>query len=276
LFYKVLLKLDNYLIRIGYRHHTRPDFDTLRGLQRAHVLAVPFENLDVQLGRPLTTDVEDAYRKIVIDRRGGWCYEQNGLFGWALAQIGFEVTRVAAAVMRAERGEVSDANHLALLVRVPGSGDKWLADVGFGGSLLEPIRLEENEYMHEPFRLGLRRLDDGHWQFWEDHGNGEFSYDFRAEPASEVTLARRCEFLQTNLESSFVLNLVAQIRGPDRHSSLRGRVLSVRDARGERVMTLDSSAQLLETLKEIFGLDVPEIEDSWSKISGRHEQLFTE
>lgn len=270
------MNLFSYLARIGFNHEPRADMETLRGLLRTHVLCVPFENLDVQLGRPLTTDVEDAYRKIVIDRRGGWCYEQNGLFGWALAQIGFEVTRVAAAVMRAERGEVSDANHLALLVRVPGSGDKWLADVGFGGSLLEPIRLEENEYMHEPYRLGLRRLDDGHWQFWEDHGNGEFSYDFRAEPASEITLARRCEFLQTNPESSFVLNLVAQIRGPDRHSSLRGRVLSVRDARGERVMTLDSSAQLLETLKEIFGLDVPEIEDSWSKISGRHEQLFTE
>ena len=270
------MDLLSYLARIGFNHEPRADMETLHRLLRAHVLSVPFENLDVQLGRPVTTRVDDAYKKIVTEGRGGWCYEQNGLFGWALAQIGFEVTRVAAAVMRAERGEVSDANHLALLVRIPGSGDTWLADVGFGGSLLEPIRLEENEYVHEPFRLGLRRLDDGQWQFWEDHGDGEFSYDFRAEPASEVTLARRCEFLQTNPESSFVLNLVAQIRGPDRHTSLRGRVLSVRDARGERVTTLDSSAHLLETLKEIFGLDVPEIGDRWSTISGRHEQLFAE
>jgi N-hydroxyarylamine O-acetyltransferase len=270
------MNIASYLTRIGFNREPRADIETLRGLLRTHVLSVPFENLDVQLGRPVTTRVDDAYKKIVTEGRGGWCYEQNGLFGWALAQIGFEVTRVAAAVMRAERGEVSDANHLALLVRIPGSGDTWLADVGFGGSLLEPIRLEQNEYMHEPFRLGLRRLDDGHWQFWEDHGDGEFSYDFRAEPASEVILARRCEFLQTNPESSFVLNLVAQIRGPDRHSSLRGRVLSVRDARGERVTILDSSAQLLETLKEIFSLDVPEIGDRWSKISRRHEQLFAE
>jgi N-hydroxyarylamine O-acetyltransferase len=91
------MHLLSYLERVGFRHTPRVDITTLQDLLRAHVCSVPFENLDVQLGRPLTTDVDDAYRKIVIDRRGGWCYEQNGLFGWALQQIGFEVTRVAAA-----------------------------------------------------------------------------------------------------------------------------------------------------------------------------------
>ena len=135
------MDLSTYFRRIGYRGVARPDLLTLRRLLRAHVLSVPFENLDVQLGRPLGTDPADAYEKIVLRRRGGWCYEQNGLFGWALSAIGYDVTRVAAAVMRVERGAVSEANHLALLVRMPGSVDTWLADVGFGGSLLEPIRL---------------------------------------------------------------------------------------------------------------------------------------
>ena len=268
------MQLAAYLDRIDFRGVVRPDLLTLRRLLRAHVLSVPFENLDVQLGRSLGTDPADAYEKIVLRRRGGWCYEQNGLFGWALSTIGFDVTRVAAAAMRAERGAVSEANHLALLVRVPGSDDTWLADVGFGGSLLEPIRLKEAEHRHAPFRLGLRTLDDGCWQFWEDAGDGEFRYDFRAEPASEDALAGRCAFLQSDPDSSFVLNLVAQIRTPEAHTTLRGRVLSRWDAAGETTTTLGSPDQLLQVLANTFGLDVPAIADCWPKILARHAQLF--
>ena len=268
------MDIRSYLERIGAGHVRRPDTDSLRRLLHAHVLAVPFENLDVQLGRPLTTAVEEAYRKIVVAGRGGWCYEQNGLFGWALQEVGFEVSRVAAAVMRADRGAASTANHLALLVQVPDSRHTWLADVGFGGSLLEPIPLLRQEYRHTPFRLGLRSLDDGHWQFWENPGDGEFSYDFLPEVADESALSSRCLQLQTDPESSFVLNLVAQIRGPDRHTSLRGRVLCIRDAHGEHVTTLESAEQLVATLADTFRLDVPEVGDCWPSICARHAALF--
>ena len=111
------MRLADYLDRIAYPGEPRPVLADLTALLRAHVFSIPFENLDVQLGRRLTTGIVPAYEKIVTRQRGGWCYEQNGLFGWALATIGFDVTRVAASVMRAERGEVSHDNHLTLLVR---------------------------------------------------------------------------------------------------------------------------------------------------------------
>ena len=268
------MNLQRYLSRVGYSAETRPDIETLRGLLRAHVCSVPFENLDVQLGRPLTTAVEHAYDKIVGRRRGGWCYEQNGLFGWALSEIGFEVTRVAAAVMRDDLGDAAYANHLALLVRDPQGTGTFLADVGFGGGLFEPLPLAEHDAWHEPFSVGLRRLDDGHWQFWEDAGDGEFSYDFRPEAAREDALARKCDFLQTDSESSFVLNLVVQTRAPGRHTSLRGRVLTRRNASGEEVTTLASPSQLVQILASEFGLDLPEIAACWPKILERHEHLF--
>ena len=268
------MELTAYLDRIAFRGNPRPELPTLGALLRAHALSVPFENLDVQLGRPLGTDPAEAYEKIVLGRRGGWCYEQNGLFGWALETIGFEVTRVAAAVMRAERGAVSEANHLALLVRVPGSDATWLADVGFGGSLLEPIPLEEADHAQTPFRLGLRRLTDGWWQFWEDAGDGEFSYDFRPERASEDALARKCAFLQTDPDSGFVQNLVAQIRAPEEHTTLRGRVLSRWGPAGQTTSVLASPDELLEVLADIFGLDEPAIADCWPQIVARHAQLF--
>ncbi|MEO1201985.1 MAG: arylamine N-acetyltransferase, partial [Pseudomonadota bacterium] len=138
------MRLENYLHRIGLDTRPPATRDGLFLLQRAHALSVTFENLDVQLGVPLGTDVEAAYDKIVRRGRGGWCYEQNGLYGWALSELGFNVTRVAAAVMREERGSNADANHLCLLVDDPDDeGVTWLADVGFGGSLLQPLVLTE-------------------------------------------------------------------------------------------------------------------------------------
>jgi len=132
------MKLDPYLRRIGMTAPGRPSVDLLGEVLRAHVTSVPFENLDVQFGRRLSTSIEAAYEKIVERGRGGWCYEQNGLFGLILSEIGFETTRVAAAVMRADRGEIATANHLCLLVKPDDVDQTFLVDVGFGGSLIAP------------------------------------------------------------------------------------------------------------------------------------------
>jgi N-hydroxyarylamine O-acetyltransferase len=268
------MRLQAYFDRIGYRGSAEPTFVTLCELLRAHIRAVPFENLDVQLGHPLTTAPEEAYAKIVEGRRGGWCYEQNGLFGWALSEAGFEVTRIAAAVMRHERGESADANHLCLLVRCPESPQTRLVDVGFGGSMIAPIDLVEDGHEQAPFRLGLRHLEDDSWRFWETLGDGEFSYDFEAVAADEAALSNKCEVLQTDPESGFVLNLVVQLRTLNRHLSLRGRVLRVVSASGIDTELLTSAAQLRATLTDVFDLHVPEAVDLWPKIEARHDALF--
>jgi N-hydroxyarylamine O-acetyltransferase len=270
------MQLQHYLDRITYHGEIRPSVDVLFGLHRAHVCAIPFENFDVHLGRPVSIEADAAYEKIVVNNRGGWCYEQNGLFAWALAEIGFDVTRIAAAVMRQDRGEVADANHLCLQVVSPGSELTYLADVGFGGSLLQPIELCESEHGQAPFRLGLRRLDDSGWRFWEDIGRGEFSFDFRAEAAAENALRGKCDFLQTDPSSGFVLNTVAQIRLPTQHKSLRGRVFSVATQNGVESTILDSPEQLVDTLAEQFSLDLPESADLWPGIAARHEILRAE
>ena len=269
------MQLGPYFERIGFRGRARADIDTLGELLRCHVLSVAFENLDVQLGRPLTIAVDEAYAKIVERRRGGWCYEQNGLFGWALSEIGFKVTRLAAAVMRHERGEVATANHLTLRVNVPGSTTDYLADVGFGGSMLMPIKLEEGEHRQAPFRLGLKRLDDGHWRFWEDGGDGVFSFDFMADAGDEAALAQRCDFLQSDPSSGFVQNLVAQLRLADSHKTLRGRVFTTLTNDESTTDLLDSGMDVVDTLKDHFGLEVPGIEKLWPRILARHEQLFS-
>ena len=271
------MNLERYLHRIGVNAPGRPTVDLLGELLRAHVTSIPFENLDVQLGHKLSTDVEAAYEKIVTRARGGWCYEQNGLFGWALNEIGFEVTRIAAGVMRHERGETADANHLCLLVRLPDDDSRaWLADVGFGGSLYAPLPLEDSTSIHPPFQIVLERQAPGRWRFSEDTGSSPFSYDFSEAAADESALAARCLELQTAVDSSFVLNLVAQLRLRDEHVSLRGRVVTRTKTDGVSRRTLDSPDELVAVLQSEFGLDVPAAAYLWPRIVARHDVLFGE
>jgi N-hydroxyarylamine O-acetyltransferase len=267
------LELSAYLQRIHFDGSVRPDLATLSAIHRCHQYAVPFENLDVLLRRSLGLDLEASYDKLVRQRRGGWCYEMNGVMEWALKEIGFDVMRLGAGVMRARAGDAQLGNHLCLLVRL----DKpFLVDVGFGGSLAEPLPLIESEREDRPYRLGLSKLGHGYWRFSETaHGDGEaFSFDFRSVPADEALLARQCQFLQNDPASSFTQNLVVQRRTLDTHVSLRGRVLASIHAKGVEKRLLNCADELVETLRDSFDLDVPEAASLWPAVCARHEALF--
>jgi len=249
-----------------------PTAETLAGVMRAHVATIPFENIDVQLGRPTSRALPDIFAKLVTRRRGGWCYEQNGLLGWALGEIGFAVTPLAGGVMRMAAGDAALGNHLALLVELR---EPWLVDAGFGGSLATPIRLTAGSYRHAPYDLSLARLDDGYWRYEERVDDKPFSFDFRATPADQALLDAHHARLQVAPDSPFVLNLVVQRRLGDRHLSLRGQVLIETRADGRVAETRVRDAQaLVATLADRFGLDVPELAAHWPAISARHAQVF--
>ena len=133
-----MLNVPAYLERIRYKGPTTPDSETLRRLHRAHMLAVPFENLDIGLKREITCDEEAFVSKIVERRRGGFCYEMNGAFAALLWTVGFQVPLLSARVFRADGSRGPDFDHLTLRVDLD---QPWLADVGFGDSFLEPLRL---------------------------------------------------------------------------------------------------------------------------------------
>lgn len=265
------MKLSAYLDRIGFSGPAAPDRATLEALSRAHLAAVPFENLDVQLGRPLATALPAIFDKIVTRRRGGWCYEQNGLLGWALGEIGFDVRRISAGVLRELRGDAALGNHLALIVTldVP-----MLVDVGFGGSLARPLPLAAGERLDSPFTVALSETD-GYWRFAERIGEGDpFTFDFSAEPADETLLARQCAALQGDPDSVFVQNLVVQQRQGDRHLTLRGRVLLERWPGGEAKHLVASAGDFVDVLRTRFALDLPEAARLWDKVCARHAVLF--
>lgn len=269
------MNLQPYLDRIRFTGIPRPDLHTLQELHRAHQLTIPFENLDVQLRRPVTVDTRPNYEKIVTRRRGGWCFEMNSVMGWALREIGFDVMRVNAGVARNRAGDVNVGNHLCLLVQV--EGRKFLVDVGFGGSLREPLPLEVGGRDDSPYRVSLEELPLGYWRFSELGIGGEpMSFDFRAAPADEDLFARKCHFLQTDPQSPFVQTLVVQRRTENTHVSLRGRVLAMYHSTHVDRTLIDSAAELVSTLRDRFDLDVPEAASLWPAICERHTAFFSQ
>jgi N-hydroxyarylamine O-acetyltransferase len=265
------VKLERYLARIGFEGTPRADLDTLRHLHRAHLETIPYENLDVQLGRGVSLELPSVYAKLVEGRRGGWCYEMCGLFGWALAEIGFCVTRVAGAAARALFGDFALGNHLVLLVELD---RPYLADVGFGDGLVEPVPIEAGPIRQRFLEFRMESLDDGWWRL-HNHPHGSApSFDFRPEPAPPELLQEKCLWLQTHPLSPFVQNAVCQRHFPDRLELLRGKLLRTVRAEGASERELSSAGEYVDTLARVFALDVPEAASLWPRIEARHAAVF--
>jgi N-hydroxyarylamine O-acetyltransferase len=272
--------IDDYLRRIGIKQRPERNLAGLTAVHRAHMMSIPYENLDVQLGRSVDISVANAFDKIVHRRRGGWCYEMNGLMGYALAELGFDVTRLAGAVMREVRGELSLCNHL--VTKVDLDEGEYLADVGFGEGSLDPIRLVPGEFLSNGFKFSLSQEDHGWWRMHKYLPASRRSFDFSMHPADEACFASRCAELQTASDSIFVQNLICYRHFEGGYNNLLGRVLrrveSTENIERTEVTErlVEDAGDLVSTLKDIFGLDVPEAAGLWPKIAARHEEVLRE
>ena len=261
-----------YLDRIGFDGEAKADPSTLRALQRAHLRAIPYENLDVLLGRPVTTDPAAAFDKLVTRRRGGWCYEMNGVFGWALDCLGFRVTRLASGVMRSALGAASLGNHLVLRVDWPDGAT--LADVGLGDGPLEPFDVAAGPFTAGGLDFRLEALDDGWWRLHNHPGARPPDFDFHLNHGDEDLLALRCISLQTDPASIFVQNLICQRFTGNGHLQLLGRVLKRTGGLETSTHLLSSAGELTDVLADEFGLDEPAAADLWPRLCERHAELM--
>jgi N-hydroxyarylamine O-acetyltransferase len=266
------LELSAYLDRIGFTGDRTPDLPTLEQLQRRHLLAIPYENLDVVLGQPVTIDPAAAFDKLVTRRRGGWCYEMNGLFGWALAEMGYGVTRLASGVMRSAMGEDAVGNHLVL--RVDLEDGPVLADVGLGDGPLRPFAIRPHAFAIDGFDYAVEAMEDGWWRLHNRAGARPPDFDFHTGRTDEALLGRRCHFLQTDPASMFVQNLICQRFANDGHVQLLGKVLRKSSASRTADRTLSSADELSDVLAAEFGIDEPAAAGLWPRICERHEAVF--
>ncbi len=267
------MRFESYLERIGYEGSVKPDLDCLKKIHLHQALNVPYENLDIQLERPVDQDIKRIFDKIVKNGRGGWCYESNGLLQWALEEIGFDVTRCVAGVLRNERGDAILGNHLILLVQLD---DLYLADLGLGDGIREPVPIKPGLYVQDELVFRLEKLDDGYWRF-HNHGFGDpTQFDFKTIPANEQLLTDKCHLLQHDAESVFVQNLACQIMTTNSVTCLTGQVLRHKTSEGTTKKLLNSAEELEDTLFKVFGIRDPDTRSVWSRVRHRHIELFGE
>ena len=192
-----------YLDRIGYRGSVKCSFQVLRVLHRRHMFSVPFENLDIHLGRFIVLDQASFYNKIVRERRGGYCYELNGCFSWLLRSLGFKVEMLSASVAGRNGRYSPEFDHMTLLVHLK---QRWLVDVGFGDSFTEPRQLDNAAPQRDHGWLYQIRKENGRriLSRWDEEGKAwKAQYSFRLRSRKLSDFDRRNRYQQTSPESHF-------------------------------------------------------------------------
>lgn len=250
------LDLDAYLERVGYRGPRDSSIETLHALHLAHATSIPFENLDILLGQEIRLDLDSLQRKLMAERRGGYCFEQNLLLATALETLGFDVTLLSARV-RYGATVVRPRTHMLLLVTFADS--QWIADVGFGGEgLFGPVRLAID--IESPqFQWTYRIAQEGrHYVLQSRRAEGWMDmYAFTLEPHERVDYEVSNHYTSTYPTSPFRTMAIVQRPSPEARYLLRDRELTTDT--GERVTTRTvSDEELLQVLRETFSLDLPD------------------
>jgi N-hydroxyarylamine O-acetyltransferase len=248
------MDIELYLKRINYHGGTEPTIRTLKQLQWSHLFAVPFENLDIHLGIPIRLDLNRIYDKIVLHRRGGFCYELNGLFCALLRQLGYSVNMLAARVLDTQGNMGIKFAHLILMVELE---KRWLVDVGFGDSFLYPLQLDSQEQQsdgranyrisqeNERYCLWSREIQADEWQA---------QHVFTLSSYNLADFEEACEYQQTSPESHFTQKTVCTLPTTNGRITLSNNRLIIRDRDGKSEVTLNDKAEIARTLRENFGM----------------------
>lgn len=242
-----------YLRRINYSGPISPDAETLRQLQVAHLMAVPFENLSIHSAEPIVLNDDALFEKIVSKRRGGFCYELNGLFAALLRSLGFNVEMLSAGVADGKGEFGPDFDHMTLLVNLE---ERWLADVGFGDSFLEPLLLDEQGEQTQGNRSYKIEAEGDHRILWQREDNSEWKpqYRFGLEPRRFADYEEMCRYHQTSPESHFTRSRVSTRATPDGRITLSEmRLITTRHGeKSEQV--LKDEGERVASLQEHFGI----------------------
>ncbi len=268
------MTLDAMLHRIGYRGRVTSDQETLFALHRSWRRTVPYENLDIQLGRPVSLDPDALSDKLVRRRRGGYCYEQNAGLAMLLRLAGFEVSMVEGGVMRQARGDAMWGNHNALIIDL--DGRQWVADAGIGDGFLEPLPLREGAHTQGDFTYRLERLTSDTWRFHHHPGATIASYDFRLQPREPADFAARSHELSTSPGSPYVTTLIAARPAAGRTSLLLSRTVRQYSADGRSSWTIRDEDEFATTLRETFLVPLEDLGPDgvgrlWDKVGAQND-----
>jgi N-hydroxyarylamine O-acetyltransferase len=250
----------SYLARIGVPRPTGLDAATLRDLHRAHLVAVPFENLSIHLGEPISLDEADLIGKIAGRRRGGFCYELNGAFACLLEYLGARVRRVSARVRGGDGVLGPPFDHLALMVWLPDGTGPWLADVGFGSHSTYPLLAGTRAGQADPGgHFLLTGTPDGDIDVAKD---GQPQYRFELRERALADFVPTCWWQQTSPQSHFTQSVICSRLTADGRVSISGRRL-IRTVDGQRTeLDLADDQAVLTAYQDHFGISLGSVPGS--------------
>lgn len=256
-------QLAAYLARIGVDYPDTLDIHSLSRLHRAHLMNFTWEALDAFMGWPSSIEPASAFTKMVVGRRGGWCYEMNGLFGAALAALGFRVTRLCGCVDRPKQGDIAIGNHLTLRVDLD---RPYLAEVGVADALIEPIPMFAGHISQRGFDFSLA-LAEGGWMRLHNHLHGVArTVDFKPDHSDEAALAATQAWLMRDPGSPFT-NALAVFRHTEAgYVALQNDRLRHVTAAGVREEYITDADQLADIFETVFDLAIPRPAAVWERV----------
>ena len=252
--------LDAYLARIGWHGSLAPTLETLSGVLRAHIASIPFENVDVLLGRGIRIDLDSIHAKLVTARRGGYCFEQGTLFQAALDRLGFRTTAQAARVLTMVPRQQAARTHMFVTVELDGAS--VVADPGFGGhGALVPVPLREGADARDGTDRHRMIQREGEWVL-EAELDGTMTplWTSTLEPQFPIDFELANHWVSTSPASVFVNRLMLRALTPAGRTSVMNRdVTEVCEGTTEKYQLADRQA-LRALLAGHFGFDLPEVE----------------
>lgn len=255
-----MMDIDQYLQRIGFTGPLTADIPTLEKLQNIHLFSIPFEDLDIYFKLPVSLDVASIYEKVVMNKRGGYCYELNGLFYELLIAAGFKAHFISCRVAGA-KGYGPEYDHMAIIVDA--GGKKMLVDVGYGDFTLKPLIIERDLVQHDGRNNyiisdnvmldGKKYMSVGKWN--DKRRLFVPEYVFTLAPHKMVDFADMHHYQQTNPKSQFVRSLMCSIPTENgRISIVNNRVIKTMNGI-KTVMHINGEQQRRQLLKQYFGID---------------------
>ncbi|GAA1976096.1 arylamine N-acetyltransferase family protein [Kitasatospora viridis] len=255
-------RVTEYLARLGTPRPAAPDLAALRTLQRAHPMAIPFENLSVRLGEPITLTEEALVAKVLDRRRGGYCYELNGAFAALLTALGYRVELLSGRVL-ARGGAGLPFDHLALRVWL--DGEAWLVDVGFGQLSAEPLRLAERGEQQDAFGTfritehlptGVSGTTTDPLPDLDVAQDGEVQFRLDQRPYQLTDFVPACWYQSTSPDSPFTGRTLCSRLTPQGRETLVGGVL-IRTVDGEQTREeLTTAEEQRSAYRELFGIEL--------------------
>ncbi len=247
------MEIEKYLERIGYKGNTEPALGLLNALQKKHLLNIPFENLDIHYKIPIELNLANIFEKVVIKRRGGFCYELNGIFHELLNSMGFNVKMISARVFDQNQQIFSpEFDHLAIIVKI--DSIDYLADVGFGEFAFSPLKIELNT-IHNDERGSFRieRHDDLYYKVAKRAGeNWVPEYMFSLKKRGLDEFKDMCHYNQTSPLSHFTQNKFCSLAAEKGRITVTANKIKITEGDSVTELQLDSEEELLVALEKYF------------------------